>query len=68
MLLQKFPFQNYNFPKPVADLGFPDVDPLEGMDLRRGHFSVKINAKTKELRSIGGVHQKCFMYIRQCKQ
>ena len=44
-------------PISVADPGFPvgGVHPLGGgMDLRRGHFSVKMYAKTKELGPIGG--------------
>ena len=41
----------------VADPGFPigGRAPVRGgMDLRRGHFSVKMYAKTKELGPIGG--------------
>ena len=34
----------------VADPGFP----VGGIDLRRGHFLLKMYAKTKELGSIGG--------------
>ena len=35
---------------------------IRGQDLRRGHFSVKINAKTKELGPVGGVGWK-FLYV-----
>ena len=41
----------------MADPGFPvgGRAPVRGgMDLRRGHFSVKMYAKTKELGPIGG--------------
>ena len=41
----------------VADPRFPIggvVDPLGGMDLSRGCFSVKMHAKTKELGPEGG--------------
>ena len=42
----------------MADPGFPvggGVDPLgEGVDLRRGRFSPKMYAKTKELGAVGG--------------
>ena len=39
----------------VADPGFP----VGGVDLRRGHFSVKMYAKRKELfpRGVGGVRR-----------
>ena len=44
----------------VADPGFPvgggHALVWGGMDLRRGHFSVKMYAKTKELGPIGGGH------------
>ena len=46
-------------PIAVADPGFPigggGVHPLgEGVDLRHGHFSVKMYVKMKELGPIGG--------------
>ena len=41
----------------VADRGFPvgGVDPLGGVGLQRGCFSVKMYVKTKELGPVGGV-------------
>ena len=51
----KTPFQIGS--KSVADPGFPvgGRAPVSGgVDLRRGHFSVKMYAKTKELGPIGG--------------
>ena len=50
----------------VADPGFPvgGVDPLGGVDLRWGCFSVKMYAKTKELRLVGGrVVRRKFLYV-----
>ena len=49
---------------PVVDLGFPigGVDLFGGVDLRRGHFLVKIYGKTKELGPVvggGGVCRAC---------
>ena len=42
----------------MADPGFPvgggGADPLGGVDLRHGHFSVKTYAKTKELDLVRG--------------
>ena len=41
----------------MADPGFPvwgGVDPLGGVDLQCGHFSVKMYAKMKELGPVGG--------------
>ena len=47
----------------VADPGFPvggGRAPVRGgVDLRCGHFSVKMYAKTKELGPIGGMHRAC---------
>ena len=42
---------------PVADPGFPvgGCTRWGGVDLRHGHFSVKMYAKTKELGPMGGV-------------
>ena len=43
--------------KPVADPGFPIGGACThwgGVDLQRGHFLVKMYAKTKELGPIGG--------------
>ena len=41
----------------MADPGFlvgGGAEPLGGANLRRGHFSVKMYAKTKELDPVGG--------------
>ena len=39
----------------MADPVFPigGVDPLGGVDLQRGHFSVKMYVKTKDLGPVG---------------
>ena len=51
--------------KTGADPGFPvgGVDPLGGVDLRRGHFSVKMYVKTKELGPIGGGVRQKILYV-----
>ena len=47
----------------VADPGFPVGG---GADLRRGHFSAKTYAKTKELDPVGGGGAAGAPWIRQC--
>ena len=39
------------------------VDPLGGLDLRRGRFSIKMHAKTKELGPVGGGVRRKFLYV-----